>query len=122
MSDPIITNINKAMIQLQTEDRIEQLERELRLAKVQIGNLDKLNTDKAIGLGEKYREIADLRAKLEAAERDAARYRWLRSEAINFGYDTKKESPWVVFGSNASNCAPICGNQLDAELDAILVK
>ena len=52
--------------------------------------------------------------------RDAARYRWLRDEAISFPYDVEIASPWCVFGMNnaGTEIYPIDGAKLDAAIDA----
>ena len=52
--------------------------------------------------------------------RDAARYRWLRDEAISFPYDVEIASPWCVFGMNTAEAEinPIDGTKLDAAIDA----
>ncbi len=57
-----------------------------------------------------YGDLAELRAKFEAAERDAARYRWLRNRSprdycINCGYDAR---------------GLVVGDDLDNEIDALL--
>ncbi len=51
---------------------------------------------------------------------DAARYRWLRDEAISFPYDVEIASPWCVFGMNTAGADinPIDGARLDAAIDA----
>lgn len=51
---------------------------------------------------------------------DAARYRWLRDEAISFPYDVEIASPWCVFGMNTAGAEinPIDGTKLDAAIDA----
>lgn len=51
---------------------------------------------------------------------DAARYRWLRDEAISFPYDVEIASPWCVFGMNTAGAVitPIDGTKLDAAIDA----
>lgn len=52
--------------------------------------------------------------------RDAARYRWLRDEAIRFPYDVEIASAWCVYVLNCSGAdiRPIDGQELDQAIDA----
>ena len=61
-----------------------------------------------------------LERELAEARRDAERYRWLRDEAIHFVCHDGTDSPWVVLGKSAYECAPTCGGELDAAIDAAM--
>lgn len=54
----------------------------------------------------------------EDVARDAERYRWLRGDALYFGFDDRRPSPWCVVGSGADDCSPIDGDNLDTAIDA----
>lgn len=64
--------------------------------------------------------IEQLERELAEARRDAERYRWLRDEAIHFVCHDGTDSPWVVLGKSAYECAPTCGGELDAAIDAAM--
>lgn len=49
--------------------------------------------------------------------RDAARYRWLRDRAINFGLDDEKGTPYCVYGIGAGDANPTDGEELDNMID-----
>ena len=66
------------------------------------------------------RKALDASPKGGSDAQDAARYRWLRDEAISFPYDVEIASPWCVFGMNTAGADinPIDGTSLDAAIDA----
>lgn len=62
--------------------------------------------------------IADMAKRLEAAERDAARYRWLRNRAITFERDEGRPgTPYCVYGLGMGDAEPTYGTELDAMVD-----
>jgi len=65
-------------------------------------------------------EIADLKAKLAAAEKDAERYRWLRDDAYHS--DPENGCAWAVFGSHHGDAVPCHGTELDEAVDAAIAK
>lgn len=67
---------------------------------------------------ELFEERNDARAKLQAAERDAARYRWLRDQAED--YDGHACFPEVQYPAPIPDTSPF--NALDAAIDAALAQ
>lgn len=64
--------------------------------------------------------VDELAASVQAGdgERDAARYRWLRDEAVwRADPDGKGEMLWAVVGTRHDDCTPIDGTELDAAVD-----
>lgn len=77
--------------------------------------------DDALGeIVRRIRALTDASPKGNSDALDAARYRWLRDEAISFPYDVEMASPWCVFGMNTAGAVitPIDGTKLDAAIDA----
>ena len=97
-----------------------QLERELAKTRAKLEAAMDDVKDQATTIGNISAKLRETRAKLEAAERGAARYRWLRNEAMYFGYDTNQNSPWCVLGTSGYSCAPVGGDELDAAIDAAI--
>lgn len=62
-------------------------------------------------------ENAYLRERLEAFCADAVRYCWLRDQAVSFGRDDGRPTPWVVLGTRAEDAAPCWSEDLDRAVD-----
>lgn len=54
-------------------------------------------------------------AQAEDDAKDAARFRWLRDNAVNV--ETGKGSPWCVYGLDLGDCTPTYGAELVAMVD-----
>jgi hypothetical protein len=60
------------------------------------------------------RENADLKARLEAAQSDAERYRWLRDKALSVDWSRRLSANWRQSEFRAS------GSQMDFAIDAAM--
>lgn len=62
-------------------------------------------------------ELADLRAELETARRDAERYRWLRRRAVMMDYSDDVAIMMTLF-KDEGPAGEFLDDQIDAALDA----
>jgi hypothetical protein len=62
--------------------------------------------------------LRTLAAEVEALRADAERYRYLRHDALMFGYDDSRASPWAVIGTCHEDATPSAWAELDAAIDA----
>lgn len=70
---------------------------------------------------EELRDACEYAQAINAIERDALRYRWLRNCAEFFTYEgPARQTPWAVIGINHTDCYPCSGNDLDAAIDAAM--
>lgn len=81
-----------------------------------VGRLREYEGSDALGNGDfsLLREAAD---EIERLQADAARYRWLRDDAIHHGREDGKPTPWVVIGTCGGDALPHWHEDLDKLID-----
>jgi hypothetical protein len=100
------------------------LERELTAARAEVETLKAQDRDAVAWLARAEDDVRALRAEVEALRADAERYRYLRSRQALEVLTGRGPSAgvWCDMENEMGTLVLVTGNDLDAEVDAVLTK
>ncbi len=104
-------------------DRLEQAESGLAAYRIALASEFPPDADGDPDVGNVHANVRALKARLEQAEKDAARYRWLRENCAlqsHFMSQTEGVYAWIVMRRQNGRIASFNGPELDAAIDAAM--